>query len=144
MENILTEKKESPRIDENNVIHWYYGDIFEIQWHLTLKENDELITYEPEDQIIFSFYTFDSNKLIHRFICKNIDNSTHMAILQFNKMTSLKFKPGKYRFSVKYISFLKERINGKMSIEKDTQDITTVGEKYFVEVEQWQKVETSK
>jgi len=138
MEVNLPGAKESPRMDKNNVIKWYYGDTFEIHWHLTLKREGELIVYAPEDQIIFSFYIAGTDKLIHRFVCKNIDTSTNMAILRFDKSTSLKFKPGRYCFGIKYINYSLENDNGETKVQKNTQDITTVGAKYLVEVERCQ------
>lgn len=130
--------KQSPRVDKNNVIKWYYGDTFEIHWHLTLKRDGKIIKYAPEDQIVFSFYVLGTKFLVHRFVCKNIDTETNMAILQFDKDISFKFKPGRYAFNVKYINDSVENDNGEIIIERGTQDITTVGAKYLVEVEKCQ------
>lgn len=138
-ENRLPGAKQSPRIDKNNVIKWYYGDTFEIHWHLVLSQNESIISYAPEDQVIFSFYEAGTRKLVQRFVCTNIDTETNMMILQFDKVTSLKFKPGRYTFDVKYINFSIENDgNGNEYKTSDTQDITTVGAKYLVEVERCQ------
>lgn len=131
--------QESPRMGDDNIIRWYYGDTFEIHWYLTLRQGETPIIYDPEDQIIFSFYIAGTNKLIHRFVCKNIDPETNMAILIMDKSTSLKFKPGRYSFGMKFVNYSQEDDgDGNMVMQKHSQDITTVGAKYLVEVERCQ------
>lgn len=123
--------KQSPRIDTNNVIKWYYGDTFELQLHLVLKRDGDVIEYAPEDQFIFSFYNKDTRRLVKRFVCTEIDNETKLLTLKFDKETSMDFKPGRYSFGVKYISNSEE----DSETQSVTEDITTVGAKYSVEVE---------
>lgn len=123
--------KQSPRIDTNNVIKWYYGDTFELQLHLVLKRDGDVVEYAPEDQFIFSFYNKDTRKLVKRFVCTEIDNEAKLLTLKFNKETSMDFKPGRYSFGVKYISNSEEN----SETQSVTEDITTVGAKYSVEVE---------
>lgn len=138
-ETKLPGAKQSPRITNSNIIKWYYGDTFEIHWHLVLSQNDKIIKYAPEDQVVFSFYVAGTNNLVHRFVCQNIDTETNILILKFDKNTSLKFKPGRYVFSVKYINYsIENDENGEAYKKGDTQDITTVGAKYLVEVERCQ------
>ena len=123
--------KQSPRIDTNNVIKWYYGDTFKLQLHLVLKRDGEVVEYAPEDQFIFSFYNKGTQRLVKRFVCTEIDNETKLLTLKFDKETSMDFKPGRYSFSVKYISNSEEN----SETQSVTEDITTVGAKYSVEVE---------
>ncbi|MBO7691887.1 MAG: hypothetical protein J6T10_04540 [Methanobrevibacter sp.] len=123
--------KQSPRIDTNNVIKWYYGDTFEIQLHLVLKRDGDVVEYAPEDQFIFSFYNKDTQKLVKRFVCTEIDNEAKLLTLKFDKEISMDFKPGRYSFGVKYISNSEE----DSETQSVTEDITTVGAKYSVEVE---------
>ena len=123
--------KQSPRIDTNNVIKWYYGDTFKLQLHLVLKRDGEVVEYAPEDQFIFSFYNKDTRRLVKRFVCTEIDNETKLLTLKFDKETSMDFKPGRYSFGVKYISNSEEN----SETQSVTENITTVGAKYSVEVE---------
>lgn len=131
--------KESPRMSSDNVIKWYYGDTFEINWCLTLKqkESGETIVYGSDDQLIFSFYKAGTDKLIHRFVCREIDTETNIVSLKFTKNVSIKFKPGRYNFCVKYVYYTDETDDeGNVVTEKATQEITTLGAKYLVEVEE--------
>lgn len=130
--------QQSPRInDKTKILRWYYKDTFEIDWQITLFDNDSnsVITYGEGDQILVSFYIYGTNKLIYSFPCTVnkegvkgwIDSDTNTLVLNFDKEVSQRFRPGKYSYSLKYIR----------GTNPQEQLITTICTGKIVEVEKW-------
>lgn len=93
--------KASPRIEAGN-LKWYVGDSFQIIWQIELIREDEPIVYDPEDHIVFSFFTAERDpKPVYTFDFSNIQDNT--VTLDFTPEVSAKFKAGAYSFCGKYI-----------------------------------------
>lgn len=93
--------KESPR-NENGILKWYVGDTFEIDWTVQLvDEQGDFYTYDPEDHLVWSFYTVPGRSLVHKFDFTNIQRDT--VTLSFTPEVSNKFTAGLYFYCVKLI-----------------------------------------
>lgn len=101
----LIEAKESPRLTENNTLSWYEGDVFSINWHITLLNNDgSIITFAPTDHLLFQFYSEDdSSKPVAKFDFTNI--TTDYVTLNFTPAISKKRPAGNYTYCVKYVTY---------------------------------------
>lgn len=94
--------KISPRFDDTrDILYWYEGDSFSIEWYLQLIEDDtgEAHPYQSGDLLYVSF--FDAKKqLVHRFTFTEIENNT--IITTFTPAISKKFAAGTYTYCIKY------------------------------------------
>ena len=111
----------SPRL-VGNVLKWYYGDTFSINWTITLKRDGVPIIFGEGDQIVFSFYIPNSPKCVQVFTFDNI--TSNLFTLNFTSDISKKFIPGKYVYDIKYIS-----------TAADTMEVKTIGSFNCIEVE---------
>lgn len=100
--NTIAGSKESPRYnDEKDILYWFSGDAFSIDWTLRLVDCDtgEPIAYQPTDTLIFSFFDIKKN-LIKQFTFTDIQNDTVTTV--FTPVLSKKFVPGNYSYCIKF------------------------------------------
>lgn len=94
---------ESPRYDDDtDVLYWYEGDAFYIDWTIDLSDNNVGGAYEYKDgdAIVFSFYNI-KKQLVHEFVFNHIPDS-HIVRLEFTEHVSDKFRAGNYTYCAKY------------------------------------------
>lgn len=103
MSEIIPMAKQSPRI-KDGTIAWYAGDAFIIDWEVHLTEGEQAITFEPGDQLIWSFFSVaDKTTAVHSFIFEYNDIKDNTVSLFFTKEISNKFKIGNYTYCVKFM-----------------------------------------
>lgn len=122
----LIEAKESPRLSEDNTLCWYEGDVFSINWKITLLDDQgNMKDFQPTDHLLFQFYSEDNpNKPVAKFDFTNI--ITDYVTLNFTSAISKKMPAGTYTYCVKYITYTDEGL---------VNTITTVGANGIAKVE---------
>ena len=99
---IVAPSKVSPRFDDvKDVLYWFEGDSFDIEWILELvdTETGEAHPYQPTDKLYFNF--FDAKKQLKQsFTFTDIQHSTVMT--SFTPEISKKFVAGVYTYCIKY------------------------------------------
>ena len=114
----LIEAKDSPRLSEDNTLCWYEGDVFSINWKITLLDDQgNMKEFQPTDHLLFQFYSEDNpNKPVAKFDFTNITKD--YVTLNFTSAISKKMPAGTYTYCVKYITY---------TDEGSINTITTVG-----------------
>ena len=122
----LIEAKDSPRLSEDNTLCWYEGDVFSINWKITLLDDQgNMKEFQPTDHLLFQFYSEDNpNKPVAKFDFTNITKD-HVT-LDFTSAISKKMPAGTYTYCVKYITY---------TDEGSVNTITTVGANGISKVE---------
>lgn len=122
----LIEAKDSPRLSEDNTLCWYEGDVFSINWKITLLDDQGNVKgFQPTDHLLFQFYSEDNpNKPVAKFDFTNI--TTDYVTLNFTSAISKKMPAGTYMYCVKYITYTDEGL---------VNTITTVGANGIAKVE---------
>lgn len=92
--------KASPRVDKE-VLKWYVGDTFSIEWLIQLYKDETHLILDENDEIVFNFFTRDEKQLIHTFSFTNIQEET--VCLDFTEEVSNKFPVGRYIYCAKFI-----------------------------------------
>ena len=93
--------KMSPRF-EDNVLYWYQGNTFELEFIINLKIDDVLTDLKMEDIIEIKFKTSEMcDETIKSFVFTEIVSNT--VTMVFDEATSQLFKAGKYVFGVTYV-----------------------------------------
>ena len=95
--------QESPRYnDDTDVLYWYEGDAFYIEWTLDVMGQTEgaIHEYGEDDMIVFSFYDI-KKQLIQQFKF-NVLPESHVIRMEFTPEVSAKFKAGTYTYCMKY------------------------------------------
>ena len=105
----------SPRV-ENSVLKWYYGDAFDIKWSIALTKDGEPLPYDPDDELIFTFFTKDK-RLVLEFTFDNIQDNT--VVLTFTEEYSRLFTPGSYYYCIKYNEGCVSTLYANRKIEVD-------------------------
>ena len=114
----LIESKDSPRLSEDNTLCWYEGDVFSINWKITLLDDQgNMKEFQPTDHLLFQFYSEDNpNKPVAKFDFTNITKD--YVTLNLTSAISKKMPAGTYTYCVKYITY---------TDEGSVNTITTVG-----------------
>lgn len=129
MDNVIQETsipmlKQSPRVDGNKVIKWYYGDTFQIDWYIALWRNNAPMIYDENDKIVIAFYHLGTHNMVHTFTVSGIGQDNKVRV-EFTKEISRLFRPGKYCYTIKYFD----------GDSKSSKNITTLCAEKLVEVE---------
>lgn len=98
----LTSSKESPRFDDvKDVLYWYAGDAFSIDWDLELMNIDSETPhpYAEGDRLIITFFDAKKNQ-VQQFNFTHILNNT--VTTTFTPAISKKFPVGVYTYCIKY------------------------------------------
>ena len=98
----ITGSKESPRFDDiKDILYWYAGDAFSIDWGLQLMniDDDTPHPYAEEDKLIITFFDVKKNQ-VHQFSFDHILNNTVTTV--FTPAISKKFPAGMYTYCIKY------------------------------------------
>ena len=108
--------KQSPRI-ENNILYWYVGNTFTLEWTITLYDGEIPIVYSPEDTLTWNFY--QRGELVGTFEFTDI-LSTNTVNLVFDTEITAKFGIGEYTYCIKYNgeNLTTVDANGKVVVEK--------------------------
>lgn len=129
--------KQSPRLDKNKVLHWYFKDTFQLEWTIALCWNNnpsDPIIYSDKDKFLVSFYVYGKDFMVYTFECTTtkegqkgwISPEDNKLYLSFDKEVSQRFKPGKYSYFIKFVHD-----------EGDSKNITTISANNVVEVERY-------
>ena len=92
----------SPRFDDQrDVLYWFAGDTFDIEWNLMLLDADtsEAHPYEPGDMLYITFFDAKKN-MIQQFKFTDVQNNT--VVTHFTPAISKKFPPAVYTYCIKY------------------------------------------
>lgn len=129
--------KQSPRLDKNKVLHWYFKDTFQIQWQIALcwdNNPEDPIIYSEADKILVSFYVYGREFMVYTFECTVnsqdgkgwISSEDNIIYLNFDKEVTKYFKPGRYSYAIKFIHN-----------DESGQNISTISANNIAEVEKY-------
>ena len=92
--------KQSPRICDEGIIHWYEGDTFILTFELTFtNESGDIIETNEKDRITICFND-STGKLIYK---TEVTGTTTLDVV-INEEVTKRFKAGKYSYCVKRCS----------------------------------------